>query len=157
MKIDLTYASDSDSASAAAAVVPVAAAPDSVQPPPSYRMFDAEELDVDYFEVNGPCFALPYLNKLTFGIGTAARNLNDMLLVAQGPGYVYMPKHFKDAIIRQLSLHFQYLLEAHDDEHALLKWLRRRVTGMVWLCLMAAGVWRTTWTCSTGALEAQSA
>eukprot|EP00644_Phytophthora_capsici_P004069 jgi/Phyca11/15820/fgenesh1_pg.PHYCAscaffold_15_\ len=118
MAIDLIY--DSDPVPAAAPADAGDPAADPAQDLP-YRLSFAKDLDIDYFEVNGPCFVPPYLNKLTFGIGTPARNFNDMLLVAQGPGY------------------------AHDDERALLKWLRWRVSGMgLAMRLMTAGVERVT-------------
>eukprot|EP00644_Phytophthora_capsici_P006668 jgi/Phyca11/18436/fgenesh1_pg.PHYCAscaffold_36_\ len=141
MEIDLTYDSDSDIVPSAIPADAGGAATDPARDLP-YRLFNTDELDIDYFEVNGPCFALLYLNKPTFGFRTTAKNFNDMLLVAQGPGYVYVPKHFKDAIIIQLCLHFEYPMEAHDDERALLKWL----SGMdLAMRLMAAGVERVTY------------
>ncbi|KAL4162545.1 hypothetical protein PRNP1_003081 [Phytophthora ramorum] len=36
---------------------------------PAYRLFGEEDLDIDYLEVTGLCVVLPYLPKLTFGLG----------------------------------------------------------------------------------------
>ncbi|KAL4156151.1 hypothetical protein PRNP1_005183 [Phytophthora ramorum] len=96
---------------------------------PAYRLFGEEELDIDYLEVTGPCVVLPYLSKLTFGLGSSVREHENMLLVAQGPGYVYVDKAFKSAILVQLGVHFGYPFEGSDDERGLLKWQRRRLSG----------------------------
>ncbi|KAL4162544.1 hypothetical protein PRNP1_003080 [Phytophthora ramorum] len=64
-----------------------------------------------------------------------------MLLVAQGPGYVYVDKAFKSAILVQLGMHFGYPFEGSDDERGLLKWQRQRLSGYdLALVLLSAGV-----------------
>ncbi|KAL4146744.1 hypothetical protein PRNP1_012608 [Phytophthora ramorum] len=124
---------------------PMADEPMTDAPPtpgqPAYRLFGEEELDIDYLEVTGPCVVLPYLSKLTFGLGSSVREHKNMLLVAQGPGYVYVDKAFKIAILVQLGVHFGYPFEGSDDERGLLKWQRRRLSGYdLALVLLSAGV-----------------
>uniref|UniRef100_H3H300 Uncharacterized protein n=1 Tax=Phytophthora ramorum TaxID=164328 RepID=H3H300_PHYRM len=107
---------------------------------PAYRLFGEEDLDIDYLEVTGPCVVLPYLSKLTFGLGSSVRVHENMLLVAQGPGYVYVDKAFKNAILVQLGMHFSYPFEGSHDERGLLKWQRRRLGGYdLALVLLSAG------------------
>ncbi|KAH7472428.1 uncharacterized protein KRP23_9422 [Phytophthora ramorum] len=108
---------------------------------PAYRLFGEDDLDIDYLEVTGPCVVLPYLSKLTFGLGSSVREHENMLVVAQGPGYVYVDKAFKSAILVQLGVHFGYPFEGSDDERGLLKWQRRRLSGYdLALVLLSAGV-----------------
>ncbi|POM75851.1 Hypothetical protein PHPALM_6988 [Phytophthora palmivora] len=95
---------------------------------PSYPVFNESELDIDYIEVIGPCMVLACMTSLTFNLGTDTRDTRDMLLVAKGPGYVYVDKTFKELIIAKLQEHFGYTLEAHEEENGLLKWHRRRIT-----------------------------
>ncbi|ETK75260.1 hypothetical protein L915_18111 [Phytophthora nicotianae] len=107
MEIDLTNEPDID-------IEPGVA--DTPVPALGYKLFDMEELDVDYLEITGPCAVLPYMNKGTFNLGTTVRNHGNMLLVAQGSGYVYVEKDFKNPIIVQLSLHFGITMEPSDDD-----------------------------------------
>ncbi|KAG1685272.1 hypothetical protein DVH05_008488 [Phytophthora capsici] len=80
MDIDLTYDSDSVPATPAPRRYTCRCGRRSCTPSRDlpYHLFDAEKLDIGYFEVNGLCFILPYLNKLTFGIGTTTINFYDI-------------------------------------------------------------------------------
>ncbi|KAG7375303.1 hypothetical protein PHYPSEUDO_001996 [Phytophthora pseudosyringae] len=96
-------------------------------PNPVYPVFADDDLDIDYMELTGPCSLLGRLSRLTSSFATDSGTRNGLLLVAKGPGYVYVDKSFKAQILVQLQEHFGYTFEPHDDELSLLKWQRRRV------------------------------